>query len=139
MNLPLLLSAAQGADPGTAGLFELLKYGILGIFCVLLIIGLVWVAKAWRAAMDQRVLDAQAYGTALKDINDASTKVSNEIKSSVDSLEKSCNDLKSANSTEHGQQSTCSTDLTKAINDLREKQVEFIAEAKALKTAGGNG
>ena len=127
----LFLSAAQ-AETATAGLAELLKFGVLGIFCVLLIIGLVWVVKAWKASMEQRIADAQGYATGLKDVNDAGNKVSTEVQTTVNALERTCGDLKTNNTTEH-------TQISSAVNGLREKQGEFIAAAKAASSAKGNG
>jgi hypothetical protein len=125
----LLLSAAQ-AETAVTGLAELLKFGILGIFCVLLIVAVVWVVKAWKAAMEERVADAKSYANGLKEVNDAGNKVSTEVRTTVSELERSHDALKTANSTEHG-------GLTTAVNNLREKQAELITE---VRSAGkGNG
>lgn len=128
MNSPLFLSANQGVDPGTAGLGELLRFGVLGIFCVLLIVGLVWVVKAWRAAMEARIVDAQTYGEGLKEINEAASKLSTEVKATVNGLAQDHKDLKQSVTKEHG-------DLTKAVNDLTVKQGEFIARVDAIKAS----
>jgi hypothetical protein len=136
----LFLSAAQGADAAAAGLSELLKFGVLGIFSVLLIIGLVWVVKAWKASMEARIADAKAYANGLKEVNDAgasltveTNKQQTQTQVALDALAKDSKDYKDSNSKEH-------SDLTTAVNGLREKQIEFIAEAKAATgTAKGNG
>lgn len=124
-----MVSGFAQAEVAAEGMTELLKFGVLGIFCILLMVALVWLVLRWKEAMEQRVADAQAYATGLQEINDAGNRMTTEVKTSLTDLTTAHRTLRDANATEH---STIST----ALNNLRERQVEFIAEAKATKAKG---
>lgn len=68
MSSPVLLAQVGSLDDVVT---KLVNYGVLGIFCVLLIGALVWTVKSWKGAMEGRMQDALDYSNALKALNDA--------------------------------------------------------------------
>jgi len=136
---------ASQAEATSESLSSLAKYGPLGIFCVLLIVALVWTVKAWKAAMEARTADAKGYAEELKthlqsvkDVGDAgaelaiqSNQAQGNTQATIEKLTDKCDDLKSyaqelaqANTGEH-------REVRESVDKLREKQVELVAAAKA--------
>jgi len=81
--------------------------------------------------MEARTADAKEYAKGLKEVGDAgaalaveANKVQESAKTALDKLTTACSELKAQSSKEHG-------DMCESVDKLREKQVEFVAAAKA--------
>ena len=94
------------------------EYGVLGIICVLLIVALVWVVKRWQAAMQDKVDMAKGFASDLKESNDAQTNLIIETNRHNEALR-----------IEVAGRKDNLVDLEKAVDELKTKQIEFIAAA----------
>lgn len=129
----LLLAAEAGSDP-SFGIAEIAKQGILGAVAAMAIGALIWMTKNWKAALEERIADAKAYATALRDQNNASTALVVETNRSNDTLKGAFNELKVAEDSEKEKLA----ELTRAVDGLKEKQSELLPEVRqAIKTGKG--
>lgn len=103
-SVPML---APGQKPAEDALSNIAGQGILGSLCVLLIVALFLSIKGWLKSKDERLDDQKEMAKALKEMNDASSKLAiesnqtntmvqtalNGLSKSVDSLEDKIKDL----------------------------------------------
>lgn len=123
-----LFAQAEAVGGATS---ELLKYGLLGIFCILLIAALVWCVKGWRASWEARLQDAKDYAAGLKEVNDATNKVTIEANRCQDAVKAAVDDLESSNTREHGEVKEA---FRAAAADMKEASAR---ECKVVKEAVG--
>jgi hypothetical protein len=129
----LLLAAEAGGDP-SFGIAEIAKQGILGAVAAMAIGALIWMTKNWKAALEERIADAKAYATALREQNNASTALVIETNRSNDSLKGAFHELRQAEDAEKEKLG----ELTRALDGLKEKQSELLPEVRqAIKMGKG--
>jgi len=129
-----LLAQAAEAASGTS---KLLEYGVLGLACFLLIGALVWAINNWKKSMEARVSDAQGWGNALKEVNDAGANLVVESNRTNDATKLVLEALKTKIERHDQSQADRVAKVEKSVDDLRTKQNEFIIAANAAAAARG--
>jgi hypothetical protein len=139
----LLLAAAQAGDPSSGwGIGEIAKQGLLGAVAAMAIGALIWMTKNWKAALEERIVDAKGYASALREQNNAATGLVVETNRSNDSLKNALVELKTEVGVRHGNREVIEkeklSELIRTVDTLKEKQAELLPEVRqALK--GGKG
>jgi len=117
------------------GAYEyLLTQGVLGVLCVLLIVGLVWAMKNLLQAKDDRVSDQKKYAEALYGINEAVKDLTIEMnKSATDTS----NEVLRSNEAVRVTVSSLERTQDKLSNNLDNLQKEQVRLTAALQAGRG--
>jgi len=112
-----LFAQAGAVEGATSGL---LQYGLLGIFCVLLIGVVVWTARGWVASMEARIRDAKDNAQGLKGVNDAASKMTVETSLTLQAVKSELEAVRSALSTLDGSNARAIQGVRESLRLLEE-------------------
>jgi hypothetical protein len=107
---------APGQKQAQDALTNIAGQGILGSLCVLLIVALFFAIKGWLKSKDERVDDQKEMSKALKDLNEAASKLAIETNRSGDGTKMALDGMVKSNK-----------DLEDKIEDLEKQQVQLVA------------
>lgn len=107
---------APGQKQAQDALTNIAGQGILGSLCVLLIVALFFAIKGWLKSKDERLDDQKEMSKALKDMNEAASKLAIETNRSGDGVRTALEGLSQSNK-----------DLEDKIGDLEKQQVQLVA------------
>jgi uncharacterized protein HemX len=111
---------APGQKQAEDALSTIAGQGILGALCVLLIVALFLSITGWLKSKDERLEDQKEMGKALKEMNEASSKLAIESNRASDGMKTALDNLAKSNK-----------DLEIKVNDMEKQQVQLVAAMPA--------
>ena len=113
---PAIPAVAPGQKQAEDALSNIAGQGILGSLCVLLIVALFFAIRGWLKSKDERLEDQKEMAKALKDMNEASSRLAIESNRSGDGVKTVLEGLVKSNS-----------ELEDKVEDLEKQQVQLVA------------
>lgn len=113
------VQVTPGQKQAEDALSNLAGQGILGSLCVLLIVALFFAVKGWLKSKDERLDDQKEMSKALKDMNEAASKLAIESNRAIDLVKVGLDGLLRANK-----------DLEDSVEALEKQQVQLTVEVK---------
>lgn len=107
---------APGQKQAEDALSTIAGQGILGALCVLLGVALFLSIKGWLKSKDERIEDQKEMAKALKEMNDATSKLAIESNRASDGMKTALDNLVKSNK-----------DLDDKVGDMEKQQVQLVA------------
>lgn len=111
-----LPAVAPGQKQAEDALSTIAGQGILGALCVLLGVALFLSIKGWLKSKDDRLDDQKEMAKALKEMNDASSKLAIESNRASDGMKTALDNLAKSNK-----------DLEEKVGVMEKQQVQLVA------------
>lgn len=111
---------APGQKQAEDALSTIAGQGILGALCVILIVSLFLAIRGWLKSKDERLDDQKEMAKALKDVNEAASKLAIESNRASDGVKTALDNLVKSNK-----------DLEDKVGDLEKQQVQLVAAMPA--------
>jgi len=130
------MQATQGVPGPKAAdnaLSNIAEYGILGSFCVLVIIALVWAVRGWLKEKDGRLADQKAMVGELKDNNESLKNLTIELKEHSSQLVMDSKMSQDAMGNALVRQENALDDFSRTITTLKDEQVQMKSTVGNLK------
>jgi len=115
-----LPAVAPGQKQAEDALSTIAGQGILGALCVLLIVALFLAIRGWLKSKDERLEDQKEMAKALKEVNEASSKLAIESNRASDGVKTALDNLIKSNK-----------DVEVAISAMEKQQVQLVAALSA--------
>lgn len=130
----LLASAlAPGQDQANSALSNIAEYGILGSFCVLLVIALFIATRGWLQEKDNRREDLSKMATAREKDNEALKALTIELKEHSTQLVLDARTSQDGMTNTLARQENAFDDLNRTVASLQNEQVKTSTAVENLK------